>query len=232
MEFITIQYCFTLSDGSDKRFSLQLNPKTLNLIIQSTDQQPSWTKLDYHQCPHCPLTLHLHSNCPLAVSLVDIVKHCEDLLSFDQIDLQVITEEREISQKTTAQKGISSLMGVLMASSGCPYMSFFKPMARFHLPLSSKEETIYRATSMYLLAQYFLKNEGKPADFKLEGLRKIYKNIQIVNTCVAKRLGECISTDSPLNAIVLLDLHARALPSVIEESLNEIRYMFTPFFEN
>jgi hypothetical protein len=37
-----------------------------------------------------------------------------------------------------------------------------KPMARFHLPLASEEETIYRATTMYLLAQYFLREVRSP----------------------------------------------------------------------
>ena len=37
-----------------------------------------------------------------------------------------------------------------MALSGCPVLEQLKPMARFHLPFASVEETIYRAASMYL----------------------------------------------------------------------------------
>ena len=76
-----------------------------------------------------------------------------------------------------------------MATSGCPHMDFFKPMARFHLPLANAEETVYRATSMYLLAQYFLQREGKEADMELEGLKKYIRISRLLmnpwlNVCV------------------------------------------------
>jgi hypothetical protein len=231
MENVTIQYCFTLASGIKKIIDLQLDAKTLDLLINDRDTLPSWTNLDFQQCPNCSLTINTHKHCPVAVSLYDIVKEFEDIISYDQIHLDVITKERAVSQKTTAQKGISSLMGLVMATSGCPLTIFFKPMARFHLPLANENETIYRSTSMYLLAQYFLKNDGKAADFKLEGLKKIYKNLQIVNNSIAKRITAGTKTDSSLNAIVLLDLFARTLPLVIEDSLEKIRYLFSPFFQ-
>jgi hypothetical protein len=120
-------------------------------------------------------------------------------------------------------------MGLVMATSGCPHTAFFKPMARFHLPLASEEETVYRATSMYLLAQYFLKKEGQNADLELKGLREIYHNMHTVNTAIAERLRGASETDSTVNAIVLLDMYALTLPYVIDESLEEIRHLFRPF---
>ncbi|MGA1841116.1 MAG: DUF6901 family protein [bacterium] len=229
MENITIQYCFTLANGIKKIIDLKLDTKNLDLIISNQDPLPSWTNLDFQKCPNCILNTKTHKYCPLAVNLAAIVKEFEDLISYDQVHLDVITRERTVSQNTTAQKGISSLMGLVMATSGCPFTAFFKPMARFHLPLANENETIYRSTSMYLLAQFFLKNDGKDADFKLEGLKKIYENLQIINTAIVKRLSAGTKTDSSLNAIVLLDLFARALPLVIEDSLEKIRYLFTPF---
>lgn len=230
VETLTIHYCFTLDNGVKEQFSLTLDPRTLNLIIGTWDTLPSWTNLDFHQCPNCPFTIENLSYCPVAVSLADVVERFDGILSYDQVHLEVTMKERFVSQETTAQKGISSLMGLLMATSGCPHTAFFKPMARFHLPLASEEETIYRATSTYLLAQYFLKNEGKYADFKFQGLAEIYRNMQIVNSGIARRLRAWTESDSSLNAIVLLDLYARALPLVIEDSLQEIRYLFSPFF--
>jgi hypothetical protein len=146
--------------------------------------------------------------------------------------VDVITAERRISQQTNAQTGISSLMGLVIATSGCPHAAFFKPMARFHLPLASREETIFRATSMYLLAQYFLKKEGKSADFELEGLSGIYANMQIINMAVVKRLRAATQTDSSVNALVILDCYAKFLPFAIEKSLEDVRYLFSPFLTN
>lgn len=163
------------------------------------------------------------------LNLVDIVKRFDHILSYDEISMEVIMDERCISRRTTAQRGLSSLMGIVIASSGCPHTVFFKPMVRFHLPLASEEETLYRATSMYLLAQYFLQKEGKKADFELHGLEQIYNNIHLLNTAIAERLRAASKTDSSVNAIIMLDMYAKAMPYAIEESLEEIRYLFTPY---
>lgn len=105
-------------------------------------------------------------------------------------------------------------------------------MARFHLPLSSEEETIYKSTSMYLLAQYFRHQEYSEIDFSLEGLDEIYTNLQTVNTYLVDRLKNASKADSYINAIIMLYMFARALPCVIEDSLEEIRHLFSPFLKN
>lgn len=230
MENVAIRYCFTLSDGSQEVYDLELDGQNLELVGNIPESLPSWTDLDFHECPHCPLPIDTHPHCPLAVRLVSIVEPFDRLLSYDKIHVDVITEERSISQDTTAEQGIGSLMGLVIATCGCPHTAFFKPMARFHLPLASEDETIYRAASMYLLAQYFLKKEGHDADLELKGLMKIYDNIQVVNSSIAKRLRAATEKDSSLNAIVLLDMYAKTLSYAIEESLEEVRYLFSPFF--
>ena len=164
--------------------------------------------------------------------MINIVNRFEDLISYDEIRVDVITAERIISQITTAQIGISSMLGLVIATSGCPHAAFFRPMARFHLPLASKEETIFRATSMFLLAQYFLKKAGRTADLELEGLTRIYDNMQIINMAIVERLRAATKTDSSINAIVILDNHAKSLPYAIEKSLADIRYLFAPFLTN
>lgn len=232
MESIAIKYCFRLADDTKEVFDLDLNAKSLELAGNVPENPPQWASLDFYQCPNCPLSSSTHPNCPLALNLVNIVKRFDRILSYDEIHMDVITEERYISQLTTAQRGLSSLMGIVIATSGCPHTVFFKPMARFHLPLASEEETLYRAASMYLLAQYFLQKEGGKADFELQGLKQIYNNIQLVNTAIAKRLRSASETDSSVNAIIMLDMYAKAMPYVIEESLEEIRYLFTSYLMN
>ena len=229
METVTIRYCFTLEDGSQEVFDLELDAQNLELLGNTPEILPSWTDLDFHQCPNCPLTIQTHPHCPLAVNLVNVVKRFGPVLSYDQVHVSVITKERSVSQGTTVQIAISSLMGLVIATSGCPHTAFFKPMARFHLPLATGEETMYRVTSMYLLAQYFLKKVGENTDLELDGLTKIYNNIHVINTAIAKRLRAATEKDSTVNAIVMLDMYAIALPRVIEESLEEIRYLFKPF---
>jgi hypothetical protein len=226
-----IKYCFRLPDSTEEVFNLELDAESVELVNNMSKSSPEWARLDFHQCPNCPLSKQAHPNCPLMLNLVDIVSRFDHILSYDEINMEVFTEERCISSCTTAQRGLSSLMGVVIGSSGCPHTVCFKPMVRFHLPLSSEEETIYRAASMYLLAQYFLKKKGRRADFELIGLEEIYKNIHIVNATIAKRLRAASKTDLSVNAIIMLDMYAKAMPYAIEESLEEIQYLFTSYLE-
>lgn len=225
-----IQYRFTLTDDSQEIFNIELESKTLSLLAPLPSRKPSWTKLEFHQCPHCPLKPETDPYCPLAVSLVNIVNRFDGWLSYDKVHLDVLTDERSISEDTTVQRGIGSLMGLVIATSGCPHTAFFKPMAKFHLPLASTEETIYRATSMYLLAQYFLKREGHHADLELDGLQKIYRNMQTVNSAILGRLRSATETDSSVNAVIVLDIYAKTVEVLIEKSLKSIRHLFDSYF--
>ncbi|MHC4308201.1 MAG: DUF6901 family protein, partial [Planctomycetota bacterium] len=226
METQVIRYYFRMPDNSRVDFNLALNMVNLELRGNIPEHLPAWTKLGFHQCSICPLDIINNPYCPLATNIVNVVQRFDGLTSYDTIEVEVITEERRITQSTTVQKGISSIMGLIIATCGCPHTSFFKPMARFHLPLASGQETIFRATSMYLLAQYYLKKECRIADFEFEGLRRIYNNMQIVNFAVAERLRNATLSDSSINAIVLLDSYAQVLPLAIDKSIDEICHLF------
>lgn len=232
MESISIEYCFTLADESQEVFPLELNAQTLELCIERPEQLPDWTNLAFHQCPHCRLTQDQQTYCPLAANIADIVMHFDHLISYDRVHLEVITPERVTSQDTSAQQAVSSLMGLVIANSGCPHTAFFKPMARFHLPLATVQETMFRAVSIYLIAQYFLKQEGQPTDFELLGLKKIYENIHLVNRTTAERLRAISHSDLPANAVILLDLYTKAFPFTIEKVLKNLRCLFTPYLQN
>ncbi|MBC2714788.1 MAG: hypothetical protein HF978_05695 [Desulfobacteraceae bacterium] len=230
MDMINIQYAFKLDKQRSEIIDLQLDPLTLELVNGPGDDLPFWTKLDFHQCPHCPLNLITNSLCPVAAYLVDVVKRFENVLSYDEVDLEVTTSARHVFQRTTAQRGISSLLGVLFPASGCPHTAFFKPMVRFHLPLATEQDTIFRASGMFLLAQYFLGETGLVRDLNLQGLKQIYNNMNLLNMNIAERLRNAACTESSINAIVLLDVFAHTMPLVIEEQLEEIRHLFAPYF--
>ena len=172
-----------------------------------------------------------HSYCPAAASLAKIVHRFAALLSFEEVNLTVITSEREIHQKTTIQRAISSYMGLVMATCGCPHTTFLRPMARFHLPLASEEETLYRALSMYALAQYFIAQEEEEMDLKFKGLNQAYKDLQQVNQSIVLRLRAASDKDSSINALINLDMYAKAMPYVIEDSLDELKYLFSSYLK-
>ncbi|MFZ7124545.1 MAG: DUF6901 family protein [Desulfobacterales bacterium] len=224
-----INYRFTLPDRTTERFDLEIDSETLELIHPPSENLPHWSRLDFHQCPHCPLDIEEHPECPLAVNLVEMLNASQRLISHDQVRVDVMVRDRLISQKTSAQRGISSLMGLLIATSGCPWTSFFKPMARFHLPFADEEETIWRAASTYLLAQYFLGSDDPCFDMELKGMSSIYRNIETLNITVIQRLRAASRTDSAINALIRLDIFAKYLSPDMEESLASIRRIFRPF---
>jgi hypothetical protein len=228
---LSITYCFKLSNEHEKVFPLLLDETSLELIGFIPDELPDWAKLGHHKCPHCPLSHTTVSHCPLASRIVPVVREFSEILSHHTVSLVVTTAERTVSQKTSAQRALCSLMGIIFASSGCPHTRYFKPMARFHLPLASEAETIYRSTSMYLMAQFFRHRQTGQYDFSFTGLEEIYTNMQIVNSSLVERLRHTSKADSYVNAIIMLDMFARTVPYVIEESLEEMRYLFGSYLK-
>lgn len=226
MASLLYKYIMTAPDGRLLQFSLTLDAKTLDIVGSKPSLLPSWTKLTHKQCPHCTLHAKKSARCPLAVRLVDLISASEKFKSFDSVDVQVISAERTVSCRTTAQRAISAILSLIIGGSGCPHTLFFKPMARFHLPFATEEENLWRATSNYLLLQYFLGKSGRKADMDLKGLGTLYENMHLVNISMAQRLRSAVEEDSSLNAIILMDSLAVIMPQTIDDSLAEIRYLF------
>lgn len=222
-----VEYRFSMADGARKHFVICLDPECLELTCQTMENPPPWTRLEFHICAHCPLSPDEHLHCPLALAILQIVDDFSHIVSYEETLLEVVTKERTISQATTVQRGVSSLMGLLMATSGCPHLAFFRPMAAFHLPLATQQETMMRAVSMYLMAQYMRHRLGLDAKLEVDGLWEIYRNIEKVNLAMARRLRAASDQDSSVNALVQLDLYAKMVPLILDEALMELR----PYFE-
>ncbi len=229
-ETIDIRYTFTLG-GEDVTYDVVLDAQSLECLFDVPESPPSWTDLEFEKCSNCPLDPAEHPTCPLALSLHRLVEMSRRLLSFEEMDARVDLPDRTVLKRTTAQKAISSLLGLHMATSCCPNMRVLRPMARFHTPFATRQETIYRSASTYLLGQYFLRHRGEATDLDLHGLQDAYAKIHAVNVGISRRLRHVSEGDANLNALVLLDLLAQEMPSAIRERLNDIEYIFAPYFE-
>jgi hypothetical protein len=216
MPVAKLVYHFSFPDGRSESLDAAAGSAQTGL--------PPWTELGFHKCSNCPLSTAETQHCPMAVRLVPLVALFEKVRSYDEVTAQVESDERTVTKRTSVQKVLRSLMGLLSASSDCPRIEFLKPMAHYHLPFSSREETVYRVVSTYLLAQYFLRQQGKAADAGLEGLKAHYRELQQVNQGMAARLGaiRVAEGDSSVNALVLLDLFAQSLPESIDADLEEL----------
>jgi len=221
-----IDYEFHFADGNVKAFNIELEPETVSLRQSSTEAPPSWTKLDFHQCSCCPLDAASTPYCPIAVTIAELVETFKDAVSSDNCMVYCKTPERTYCKESSIQEGLFSIFGIIMATSDCPIMSVFKPMARFHLPFSTLDETVFRSTSIYLLRQYFEFKKGNPPDLELKKLDRRYERVQEVNQGIMNRTEDIAKQDADKNAIIILNALAQMLPVEIEDGLNSLAYLF------
>lgn len=229
MDPVNISYRIRLNDNTTEVFDFHLDGENFDLIVKDSSEPPAWTRLDYRQCSHCPLNSEEHPHCPLALQMHNIVSRFHHTHSIDEVEMEVITEERRIIQKTAIQRVIASMLELIYPSCGCPKTACMKPMARFHLPLSSEEETVFRVTGMYLLAQYFLSQTSRKGRIEFDGLTSIYNDMHTLNTAIASRLQSATQSDSAKNAITLVDMYSTLVPILLEDQLAEMRSFFKAY---
>jgi uncharacterized protein DUF6901 len=224
-------YSFRFDDGTGTEIRILLDPLTLEYLPQKELPGDKWTRLGHHKCERCPLEEKENPDCPVALSIEDLVTIFQEKFSYETAEITVTTNDRTYFKDTTMQKGLSSILGIVMVSSGCPIMAKLRPMVRLHLPFSSVLETTFRTTSIYLLGQFFLKKRGLEADFTFEGLRDIYKDVNMVNRGMGTRIRAMAGKDASINALIILDMFALDIPLTIEDQIADIETFFAPYFE-
>ncbi len=229
-ESISFKYHFLFENGEEKLFEIDLDNLTLDYIQKPLDSYPQWAELEFQQCPNCTLTSEQHKYCPIAKNTIKITEFFDHMKSSEKITLRIVTEQRDYTKNTDLQSGVESLLGLIMVTSGCPVLDELRPMARFHLPFVSHNETVYRAVSMYLLGQFFEFKHNKTPDWKLENLNKIYDEINIINKAFLKRLNEVKTENKTLDAGIILDnLKKFKGFSIDEEALNHLETHFNAY---
>lgn len=230
MEPVNVVYRIKLSEAITEEFDYEMDPETFDIVpAPRTEKLPAWTELGFKQCPNCPLKPEDHPHCPVAVQLNHIVDRFHTTRSIDEVTLDVITEQRTVTKTTALQEALASLLGLVFPVSGCPRTEGMKPLARFHVPLASEEETVFNVAGMYLLAQYFVNLKNKNGVLSFDGLIRMYDELHIVNKSVASRLQAVTSSDSLKNAITLLDMYSSLIPMLLQDQLVEIRKFFNAY---
>jgi len=228
---IIITYCFNFDDGIDKTFSLQLDRETLDFANSERNDAPEWAKLSYNKCTNCPLSEIDNNYCPVALNLNNLTKKFNAVVSHESVFVSVTTEDRTYKKRTTIEEALSSLMGIIMATSGCPVLDHLRPMARFHLPFATPLETSIRSLSMFILAQYLFNNDTDPSsiNISLSDFEKIYAEINSVNNDFSTRLHAAGENDANLSALTNLDCHATLVSFTIEDTMNEVKQYYSAY---
>src|SRR5258706_8297515 len=218
-----IPYRFHLAHGVEE-ITLRFDPASFTLLPDADKAPADWAKLAFHQCPHCPLQPADTPLCPFAEGLSGFVERFDAFRSYDTAQIEVVTDARTVTTHRPLQHGMASLMGLIGATSGCPHLAFFRPMARFHLPFARDDETLYRVFAMFILGQY-LKRADRGSG-PLEELGELIEATTRVNRGMADRVRAAFTRDVVVNAVVILDMFAQAVPFAIDEGLEELRTIF------
>lgn len=222
---MSITYLFKfLEDGSE--LEIQTASATDNRQNLRAIEPASWTKLEYCQCSNCPLKRSEHQYCPAALDMQPIVEEFGKLPGFTKVDVMVKSDEREYRKSTGLEEGLRSLMGLVMANSECPILSNLKPMAFTHLPFSSQDEFIVRSAGTYLLRQYFNMKDDKEADWDLDGLVSLNRELQLVNQAVWQRVHSACEGDSNLKALLSFFTLSSSVSYSLETQLNKVKGRF------
>ena len=213
---INITYRFTFPGTSDNKISYRMgldeNDYTYHCYEKESLEINQWAALDFHQCKNCTLDINIYPLCPIAKNLNNVVNFFKDTASTKKAVVIITTKDRTYAKKCSVQDGLFPIFGLIMASSGCPHMAFLKPLARFHLPFSSVEETLFRVSSMYLLKEYLKKKKYQHNDnISIDGLLTLYREVEIVNQGILQRINSLAEIDANKNALIILNSFAQII---------------------
>ncbi|MBT3981736.1 MAG: hypothetical protein HOE90_10310 [Bacteriovoracaceae bacterium] len=221
-----ITYAFRLPDRDEKANLITIDLHDTSFLYQVEIRELlQWTELGFHQCSNCPLAVMNNSHCPVAANLQDIVVKFNDMPSFEKTDVYVETPERTYYKKTSLQDGLFSVFGVVMATSGCPHLDFLRPMARFHLPFATLDETMIRTCTNFLMLEYF-KDPNLP--LKLSGIQLFYEEVQKVNSGILERVRSIAKEDAGKNALVILNTFAQMIDIELNSNMESLKKYWDP----
>ncbi len=223
---ITYKFNFNNPKLSEVSYKLLLNEKTTALVTpdSSNPKLEKWTDLNFCKCENCPHSEKDTKACPIAKNISNMVFFFKDHKSFEKCTIGVHTEQRSYMKKGDVQTGLFSILGIVMATSGCPFMDFLRPMARYHLPFSTIEETLFRSTSSYLLGQYLSTDDKKVISF--DNMLESYANVEKINAGILNRIRNIAKEDADPNALVILNGFAQFVNMELTTGLKDLTKVF------
>ncbi|MGQ3684256.1 MAG: DUF6901 family protein [Candidatus Loosdrechtia sp.] len=222
-----ITYIFHLRNQEESVFSVDIErpDRTENA---NREMHPPWTRLEYHQCSNCPLVTVNCKYCPAAVDIEHIAEKFQKIRSIERADIWVHTKERAYFKNCNVQDGLTSLLGLVLASSACPVFSRLKPLTYFHLPFATLVETIHHLIGTYLIKQHMIHSGGTCSpDWELTGIKNLYKELEITNIHFMNRIRNVSVFDANLNAIQVFV----AIAGLVEMDVNEILTELVPLLD-
>ncbi len=211
-----VVYRFELKDR-EIEFDVATRPD----LIDNTGEHPEWARLSHKQCECCPLKESDCAYCPAATRINEVIEAFADNQSIERVKVTVTTAERSYFDDCDLQVGINSLMGLMMATSGCPVLKELGAMASFHIPFCTTRETLHRTVGSYLIKQYFKQLEGEEPDWELAHLKELYGQLEGLNQDFSRRIQSSITSDALSNAVIMFFATSVVVASSLDEQLKK-----------
>jgi len=209
-----VRYIFQLK-GREVVFDVETEPHG----VESGTEFPDWARLEHQQCACCPLKVSDCKYCPVATRMHGLLEAFADNESTERVQVTVEASERNYYNDCDLQVGINSLMGLMMATSGCPVLKELGAMASFHIPFCSTRETLHRTVGSYLTKQYFVQLQGGEPDWELKHLKELYGVLEGLNQDFSKRIQGSSSSDAVSNALVMFFATSVVVASSLDQQL-------------
>lgn len=223
---IEYEFYFLERNRELKKFEVYLDRKTGIAEPAENPVAKEWTKLEFQKCSHCPLSEERFENCPLALNISGLAEIFADYSSFEKVLVKVRNEIRTYEKEMEFQDGLKSIMGIYFAASGCPHMKLLKPMAHFHLPFASIEETLFRHMGNFFLYEYFSREHKDGIQIDIKDISKYYRNIDQVSIGIYNRVSKVSKKDANKNAIVILNSYGQLMSFESTQNFESLRYLF------
>lgn len=220
-------------DDGQVRYLIQLDGREIVFDVDpvphdiSDDAEyPDWALLTHKQCACCPLKETDCKFCPVATRIHPLIEKFSAHKSTERAHVRVETASRSYVAEVDLQSAISSLMGLLMATSGCPILKKLGAMASLHVPFCSTKETLHRSVGSYLTQQYFIQKNGGEPDWELKGLKALYEELGGLNQDFSRRIQGSVESDAMSNAVIIFFATSILVSTSLDEQLAQYeRYL-------
>lgn len=217
-KFRQIDYRITKPDNTCIHIPVQLDERGLRITDTAGGEPAEVAEYAGEDCISCE---RYYGHCKAERAIADVTATFDDLQSTDLVNTAVEIEGRTLHLESPAPRALASLMGLLMASSGCPRLLPFRAMAVFHQPFATPEENVVRAAGFWLIRSW---TQGIQLDGDaFASLQHAWSNLEEVNQHVSAKVLANTKNDAASNGIAYLDVLAKIGTFGLDSALDMLR---------
>lgn len=211
-----IEYRIVTAGGLAAEFTIRLDES--GRLREPRCDDALWAERVPGGCPDCRAA---SAKCLAASAIAPVVERFRDVGSLEQVHAVVRQDDRHCEIRCTAPRALASIMGLLIAASGCHKSMPFRAMALYHQPFATADETLTRAAGFWLLNRWA--GDSLCADSPFDDLIEAWADLEEINQQLSRRLHSICPTDAAPNGLAFLDALAKIGMMGLESRLEALR---------